>query len=209
MPQKSFFFCIFGLLSYKYNLHQVRLESRQLFDILVHPIVQCTSEPQKLLKPADVCSIFLSKSHKSILQAFGSFTQMLKTFFRYICILAKQCFWYISKDGMECFIVTESWPYPQTDLSTCHTSPSIPPFSVLALSPGVVGFVRDNANPFQNSSNTDFISNTNNQFLIWTKHHSLCKNSKTTAVSQWESQHKRYVCVELPGQPKTIFMLYD
>ena len=31
------FFCIFGLLSYKYNLHQVGLEFRQLFDILVHP----------------------------------------------------------------------------------------------------------------------------------------------------------------------------
>ena len=36
MPQKSFF-CIFGLLSYRYNLHQVGLEFRQLFDILVHP----------------------------------------------------------------------------------------------------------------------------------------------------------------------------
>ena len=34
---KNHFFCIFGLLSYKYNLHQVRLEFRQLFDILVHP----------------------------------------------------------------------------------------------------------------------------------------------------------------------------
>ena len=36
MPQKSFF-RIFGLLSYRYNLHQVGLEFRQLFDILVHP----------------------------------------------------------------------------------------------------------------------------------------------------------------------------
>ena len=34
---KNHFFCIFGLLSYKYNLHQVGLEFRQLFDILVHP----------------------------------------------------------------------------------------------------------------------------------------------------------------------------
>ena len=38
---KNHFFCIFGLLSYKYNLHQVGLEFRQLFDILVHP----TSHP--------------------------------------------------------------------------------------------------------------------------------------------------------------------
>ena len=30
-------FGIFGLLSYKYNLHQVGLEFRQPFDILVHP----------------------------------------------------------------------------------------------------------------------------------------------------------------------------
>ena len=36
MPQKSFF-CIFGLLSYRYNLYQVGLEFRQLFYILVHP----------------------------------------------------------------------------------------------------------------------------------------------------------------------------
>ena len=37
---KNHFFCIFGLLSYKYNLHQVGLEFRQLFYILVHPIDQ-------------------------------------------------------------------------------------------------------------------------------------------------------------------------
>ena len=37
---KNHFFCIFGLLSYKYNLHQVGLEFRQLFDILVHPTSQ-------------------------------------------------------------------------------------------------------------------------------------------------------------------------
>ena len=36
-PQNHFH-CIFGLLSYKYNLHQVGLEFRQLFYILVHPI---------------------------------------------------------------------------------------------------------------------------------------------------------------------------
>ena len=36
---KNHFFCIFGLLSYKYNLHQVGLEFRQLFDTLVHPTV--------------------------------------------------------------------------------------------------------------------------------------------------------------------------
>ena len=34
---KNHFFCIFGLLSYRYNLHQVRLEFRQLLYILVHP----------------------------------------------------------------------------------------------------------------------------------------------------------------------------
>ena len=34
---KNHCFCIFGLLSHRYNLHQVRLEFRQLFDILVHP----------------------------------------------------------------------------------------------------------------------------------------------------------------------------
>ena len=28
---------IFGLLSYRYNIYQVRLEFRKLFDILVHP----------------------------------------------------------------------------------------------------------------------------------------------------------------------------
>ena len=37
---KNHFFCIFGLLSYKYNLHQVGLEFRQLFYILVHPSVK-------------------------------------------------------------------------------------------------------------------------------------------------------------------------
>ena len=40
---KNQFFRIFGLLSYRYNLHQVRLEFRQLFDILVHP----SAHPQK------------------------------------------------------------------------------------------------------------------------------------------------------------------
>ena len=34
---KIIFFCIFGLLSYGYNIYQVRMEFRKLFDILVHP----------------------------------------------------------------------------------------------------------------------------------------------------------------------------
>ena len=34
---KNHFFCIFGLLSYRYNIYQVRMEFRKLFDILVHP----------------------------------------------------------------------------------------------------------------------------------------------------------------------------
>ena len=42
---KNHLFCIFGLLSYKYNLHQVRLEFRQLFDILVHPTPQAQAPP--------------------------------------------------------------------------------------------------------------------------------------------------------------------
>ena len=42
MPQKYFFFCIFGLLSYRYNIYQVRLEFRKLFDMLVHPNTHCT-----------------------------------------------------------------------------------------------------------------------------------------------------------------------
>ena len=36
---KIIFFCIFGLLSYRYNIYQVGLEFRKLFDILVHPSV--------------------------------------------------------------------------------------------------------------------------------------------------------------------------
>ena len=36
---KKSFFCIFGLLSYRYNIYQVILEFRKLFDILVHPNV--------------------------------------------------------------------------------------------------------------------------------------------------------------------------
>ena len=35
--QKSFFFCIFGRHSYRYNIYQVRMEFRKLFDILVRP----------------------------------------------------------------------------------------------------------------------------------------------------------------------------
>ena len=42
-PQKSFFFCIFGLLSYGYNIYQVRMEFRKLFDILVHPTANVQS----------------------------------------------------------------------------------------------------------------------------------------------------------------------
>ena len=34
---KNHSFCIFGLLSYKYKIYQVRLEFRKLVDILVHP----------------------------------------------------------------------------------------------------------------------------------------------------------------------------
>ena len=33
---KNLFICIFGLLSYRYNLYKVRIEFRKLFDILVH-----------------------------------------------------------------------------------------------------------------------------------------------------------------------------
>ena len=44
---KNHFFCVFGLLSYKYNLNQVRLEFRQLFDILVHPSPYCHLERLK------------------------------------------------------------------------------------------------------------------------------------------------------------------
>ena len=36
-PKNNFFFCIFGLLSYRYNIYQVRMEFRKLFYILVHP----------------------------------------------------------------------------------------------------------------------------------------------------------------------------
>ena len=32
-----FFFCIFGRHSYRYNIYQVRMEFRKLFDILVRP----------------------------------------------------------------------------------------------------------------------------------------------------------------------------
>ena len=35
---KNHFFCIFGLLLYRYNIYQVRIEFWKLFDILVHPI---------------------------------------------------------------------------------------------------------------------------------------------------------------------------
>ena len=34
---KIIFFGIFGLLSYRYNIYQVRIEFQKLFDILVHP----------------------------------------------------------------------------------------------------------------------------------------------------------------------------
>ena len=36
---KIIFFCIFGLLLYKYKIYQVGWEFRQLFDILVHPTI--------------------------------------------------------------------------------------------------------------------------------------------------------------------------
>ena len=42
---KNLFICIFGLLSYRYNIYQVRIEFRKLFGILVHPkrqSLQCT-----------------------------------------------------------------------------------------------------------------------------------------------------------------------
>ena len=35
--QKIIFFCIFGRHSYRYNIYQVRMEFRKLFDILVRP----------------------------------------------------------------------------------------------------------------------------------------------------------------------------
>ena len=37
---KNLFICIFGLLSYRYNIYQVRIEFRKLFDVLVHPNIQ-------------------------------------------------------------------------------------------------------------------------------------------------------------------------
>ena len=40
---KIIFFCIFGLLLYKYKIYQVGQEFRKVFDILVHPNTHSTS----------------------------------------------------------------------------------------------------------------------------------------------------------------------
>ena len=53
----TLFCCIFGLHSCRYNIYQVRIEFRKLFDILVHPTPQVTSMDYYISAPIGYFSV--------------------------------------------------------------------------------------------------------------------------------------------------------
>ena len=99
---KNHFFCIFGLLLYKYKIYQVGQEFRKLFDILVHPTfhwsVYTVVPRSTLLKmisfnvsPLRNPSLQISRKHSEVWRHFPPFIEMFTKDF--MIFTGPRCLW--------------------------------------------------------------------------------------------------------------------
>ena len=99
---KNHFFCISGLLLYKYKIYQVGQEFRKLFDILVHPTfhwsVYTVVPRSTLLKmisfnvsPLRNPSLQISRKHSEVWRHFPPFIEMFTKDF--MIFTGPRCLW--------------------------------------------------------------------------------------------------------------------